>query len=410
MIIKTLMSMLRPTLPVADVDINFNSPLTSLPTVLTNLGASFSRASGKLVRQNGAWVVLGNDQFGTTWTESAQKYSASFTGTITNILFPSEGNVASGSSSSNVTDTSLNSFDAAIYFGDNSVERFYYKSISLIASVYIVSVFIQMDDGGVPVIGTTNNTGDFCLIAGDIIASSIPAVEHIDGTLYRVSCAISTNPTVGVHLNGIVKYTGQSNRSFKASGWQLIRGNGNSHNPYIKTTTANVTMAAEILTFPATNIPGWNTTKYSLAVEYLNITPTTTERYLVALYRLAGVSGATASDYVEIGISSANRAFYRIFANGSQVMSGSPSSTQTPSQYIKHGFSLISGICYQSINGVFPIAGGSTTPSSMPVECDTIKIGARMDNTLFSGDKNRIFRLRLWTTNLLQSQLNKACA
>lgn len=390
--------------PTPAVSVNFNSAMTSLPAELVSLGATFTRASTKRVWQGSGWTVLSNDQFGTGWTEVDQKYGATFTLSATNLVLKSEGTLADATSYSNVSDISMSAFDAGIAYGDNSVDRQYSNSITVIASIYLFSCFIQMDDGGAPVIGTSTTNGDFIIRCAGKIADAGLTVEHVYGTLYRIWGANATIAVAGSRDSGIFKYTTQSARSFKISGQQLTRTGVNGRSSYIRTTGSSASSANEVLTFPSTGISGFSSSQFSTMIEYSSIYTTTTERYLMAAYRLAGVSGATATDYLEIGLSSSNQAFIRIFSGGSQVLNGSVRAT---SGIMKHATSITSGLGYNSIKGYLPPARGVMTVTPMPVGCDTFRLGSRMDETLFAGDNNRIYSFKIFTQFLTQTQLNE---
>jgi hypothetical protein len=112
---------------------------------------------------------------------------------------------------------------------DGATLTYAYKSISLVVSTpYILSVFVRMDDGGAPVFlssDTTNTLNDFALNIG---GSTRPPLDYVvedfgDG-LYKVSAFYTTpNPIVNNHA-GILKYTTNSSRTFKTSGYQLSIG------------------------------------------------------------------------------------------------------------------------------------------------------------------------------------------
>lgn len=153
-----------------------------------------------------------------------------------NLLTQSEGNISTYPIREQVVDapTSIVGFDNSVYFGDNSVTRYAYKNnyTPTIGVSYNLSCFIQMDDGGVPVIGINSVTGDFAIVMNGASVPSGLVVTLISGSIYRVSAskvAPSTNT-----FYGIVKYTGQSVRKFKISGIQLTEGA--DLKPYQKTT------------------------------------------------------------------------------------------------------------------------------------------------------------------------------
>lgn len=165
----------------------------------------------------------------------------------TNLFTNSDGNLSTYTTNSNVTDatTPINNFTNSIQFGDNSLSRLAYKRnfTPTIGIQYTLSVFVQMDDNSLPVLGTTNSTGDFGIIINANLATINPKIEQLGTTnIYRVSVsrvADSTNTQFGV-----VKYTTQSLKGFKITGIQLEIGNVATE--YIPTTSVIRTRFAGI--------------------------------------------------------------------------------------------------------------------------------------------------------------------
>jgi hypothetical protein len=139
-----------------------------------------------------------------------------------NLLTYSEGTVAQLGVSSNVTDaaSTISGFANSIAFADNASQRFAYKVLGLtVGQTHTFSVYMQMDDASIPVPGATTGTGDFSLIVNSSIQSSV-SVQLISGSLYRVSASVAGTTTAGTNF-GIIKYTGQSNKTFRVTGYQL---------------------------------------------------------------------------------------------------------------------------------------------------------------------------------------------
>jgi hypothetical protein len=149
------------------------------------------------------------------------------TGKITyapnNLLLWSEGTVAQLAASSNVTDASvtISGYANSIQFGDNSVTRFAYKTLTIAAGVSLIASFVvQMDDNSAPSVGTGITGGDFSIICDGGYAPVVSSAL-ISGNIYRV-WGILSSPTGGTFRNvGIIKNTGQSTKGFRVTGFQL---------------------------------------------------------------------------------------------------------------------------------------------------------------------------------------------
>lgn len=142
-------------------------------------------------------------------------------------LFPSDPTVAQLSTSSNVSDASeawLSYFSNQIAFGDNSVERTAYLAYaSYSASTdYSFNIFVKMDDNSVPVPGTGIGNGDFGIIMYGILATG-GTVTLLADNIYKICTTKNSASEVGTGF-GVIKYTGQSSKSFKIVGYNLELG------------------------------------------------------------------------------------------------------------------------------------------------------------------------------------------
>lgn len=153
---------------------------------------------------------------------------------VNNLFTMSEGNISTYITKTQVVNApiSIVGFDNSVYFGDNSVARRAYKRnfTPTVGTTYNLSFFIEMEDGGAPVVGLTPSMGDFSLIINGLI-STVAVTELVSGNLYRVSASKVSN----VNSNfGCQTYNTQSARKFKISGMQLTEGE--DLKPYKKTT------------------------------------------------------------------------------------------------------------------------------------------------------------------------------
>lgn len=159
--------------------------------------------------------------------------------------------IAGMGSKSNVADATISwfgAFTAGVAFGNNSVTRTAYitNNLNAAGTVYVLSVFVKMDDGLAPNFGSSAGTYDAALVIGGQLAATVTTTA-IGGGIYRISA--SRSHTATNTANGVIKYNSNSARSFVVTGYQLEVGTAATS--YIPTTTAAVTRAAdnaEILT------------------------------------------------------------------------------------------------------------------------------------------------------------------
>lgn len=145
-----------------------------------------------------------------------------------------------------VTGTSLPSwlghFTTGLAF-PSGITSFAYKNQSYVAGQkYVLSFFLAMDDGGVPVGGVNNASYDFGVVMNNTLipAASITAT-HLGGGVYRVS-ALHT-AVDGSSNTGVIKYSTQTARPFKVTGYQLEQAA--TAGPYIPTQASQVTRTIE---------------------------------------------------------------------------------------------------------------------------------------------------------------------
>ncbi|SSQ07960.1 Uncharacterised protein [Acinetobacter baumannii] len=112
----------------------------------------------------------------------------------------------------------------AIGFGSLT---YVYKSITVNPNVtYTFSTYVRMADGSAPILSShaVDAAGDFCLVfQGNTVPSNAVNIVDLGGGLYRVSvtkAAVSSGSYFGV-----VKYTGNSQRTCSVSGYQLEKSN-----------------------------------------------------------------------------------------------------------------------------------------------------------------------------------------
>ncbi len=124
----------------------------------------------------------------------------------------------------------------AVSFGDNSILRYAYQQFSVTAGTqYTLSYYVQMEDNTIPIIVGQTAPSDFVLVwqASVLTGTATPMGNGV----YRVTgTAVAT--VTGVTNFGAVKYTTNSTKSFKISGYQLVKGA--KPGAYNKTTSATI--------------------------------------------------------------------------------------------------------------------------------------------------------------------------
>lgn len=177
-------------------------------------------------------------------TTTAKKFGSllpSYTFGTENLMFPSEPRATSDwASSSNVTISTVfpsswaSLFDRAVYFGDNSSDRYFYRQLYTVSGTsYKFSAYVRMTDGSAPVVGGgVLASADLALVfADDTDISATYTSEDLGDGLYRVSRTVNGTGTYATF--GAYKYTTNSSKTFEIQGFQLTRAS--LSNEYIRT-------------------------------------------------------------------------------------------------------------------------------------------------------------------------------
>lgn len=183
----------------------------------------WSNPSARKQVANKSWQT----EMGGTWLGEYTTEANARVGWISNYgLNPTpEGNLSTYGASSGVANatTSIQGFTNSIQFNAGS-SIYAYCPLTLISGLtYTVSFFVQMDDGSVPTVGINNGTGDFGVVYNSNLASGGTTVTLITGSIYRISYPFVA--TTGNVNFGVVKYSGQSAKTFRMSGLQINFGN-----------------------------------------------------------------------------------------------------------------------------------------------------------------------------------------
>ena len=374
-------------------DIEFNGQMLAMPYSLSRLGFTYTRNSPKTVYQNSALVTLSANQFGTSYDAVTGLYGYTAEPAATNLATNSAGAAATWAVS-NVSDagTTITGFAASLAFGDNSVQRSATKAISVTSgTTYSISVFVEMDDASAPTVGATNSTGDVSIALNGVIATANLLVRRIGpaSNLYRISGSIVASATAS-HAAGLIKYTGQSAKSFRIAGIQVETGARATS--YIATAGATAARAADVLTCLTANIPGFSAAGYTIFTD---------SRFDVPFFsstagRRASIDDGTANNAASITVNA-------IAQNSLGAVSGGVTVASIPlsvgTARTKFAASYAADAFYASADGV---AGTPDTSGAMPVSPTHFRIGCRYDNA--AQCNHMIFRIRLIPVALNQVQ------
>lgn len=192
--------------------------------------------------------------------------------TRTNLLLNSDGTVAQISPNSGVTDatTALASyFTNSIQFPATSgTTNYAYKQANATnGNIYMLSVFVKMNDASLPSVNGGSTAGDFSLV---VLAAAVTnsVVTSMGGGVYRISSVQTATATVVTNF-GVVQYSTQSQKAFRVTGYQLeqIASTSSAMCSYIPTTTASVTRSADVVQATLSTI-GISTTAGTFVIEH----------------------------------------------------------------------------------------------------------------------------------------------
>lgn len=141
-----------------------------------------------------------------------------------NLLTLPDGPASSYPTRSGVTDASspIGGFANSVQFVSGG-DSWAYKPLSPVLSIgvtAVLSLFIQMDDGLAPAFGSSSGSHDFAVVIQGSLATPL-ATFNLGGGLYRVAASVVTSGSV--NNNGVVKYSTNSARGFRVTGYQLTQ-------------------------------------------------------------------------------------------------------------------------------------------------------------------------------------------
>lgn len=113
-----------------------------------------------------------------------------------------------------------NGLQNAVRF-EPSVTGYRYGGTATASTEMTISCYVKMNDGGEPFMGGNASVYDFGLVIASSVVSGAKK-EYIGNDIWRVYGTFT--PTANSSNNGVVKYSGQSNRGFICTGFQLEAG------------------------------------------------------------------------------------------------------------------------------------------------------------------------------------------
>jgi hypothetical protein len=174
---------------------------------------------------------------------------------------------------------------------DGVTTTFAYKSFAVTGStLYTMSAYVKMTDGGVPAFGSasaTNPANDFVFIVGsNSVSTTTYTVTAVGNGVYRVTGTITTAVSPGSNC-GIVKYNTNSSRTFTISGYQLELGGFATS--YIPTLGSSVPRNADSAVMTGTNFSIWyNSGEGALYQNFTALGVSATDRVSLRISDTAG--------------------------------------------------------------------------------------------------------------------------
>ena len=197
---------------------------------------SFSReSSATRVNKDGLIETVGSGQARIDYKDNS-KGALLLEPTRSNYILKSDDVLSTyQSQNGDVSDASepINGFNNSIQIEYDASNSLVYKRdfTPTIGTEYTIYLFVQMNDNSEPIHTVDANSGDFSLINNNSVASASDIkTERLGSTnVYRVS---STRTATSINNRfGIIKYSTQSSKGFKVTGFQLEVGYPTSYIP-----------------------------------------------------------------------------------------------------------------------------------------------------------------------------------
>lgn len=382
-------------------DISFNGPMLALPYSLQRLGFTYVRNSLKTVYQGGSLVTLSANQFGTTYDAvtglHAFEAEPAATNLALNSIFPGSGVAPIGWSGGGVGTSGP---AVSIYGSASSAQAwtqtatanrpFLSRGESVAANTtYTLSYLVESVTAGISAdnailaIGPAGATVAYpaCTANPSGGGAGIIGAGELKLTITTAATAGTCTSRIGLGCNANITGTIQFSRPQLETGLRRTS--------WIATAGATATRAADVLSDPTANIPGFNAAGYTLVVDgRMDVVPVTTQY-------LASVTDGTTN----------NRASVLRSATATQNMVSSGGVVQANQNTPTAQLTRLKIASSFSENSILFAAGGvaasADTTALMPVSPTTLHIGSINGGLQTNGF---IYRVRLIPTALNQAQ------
>ena len=123
----------------------------------------------------------------------------------------------------------------------SSGTKYWYMSSGIANEYSTFSFFVEMEDGSEPIIGNSSDANsDFVVtVKGWFMAESNITKTNTIGNVWKIEAPSRVNELAGTGPIGILKYSGQSNKTFSATGFQIEQSSFATS--YIPTSGSTVT-------------------------------------------------------------------------------------------------------------------------------------------------------------------------
>jgi len=182
-----------------------------------------------------------------------------------------------------------------------SIIKYWYMSTGIANEYSTFSFFVEMEDGSEPIIGgSTDANSDFVVtVKGWFMAENDITKTNTIGNVWKIEAPSRVNELAGTGPIGILKYSGQSNKTFSATGFQIEQQSFATS--YIPTSGSTVTRNQEICNNSGT-AQDFNSEEGVLYVEIAALANVNLQRWI-------SLSDGTHNNTVKIGFANSTSAY-----------------------------------------------------------------------------------------------------